>query len=81
MGGPLSAVKKYIRAMKDFPAFRDVEYKWSEGKGHEFPRLQIRVRDEIVTFGVPHEIVVDENGIVGGGEHLSPLQVNELVAQ
>ena len=81
LGGPLSAVKKYIRAMKDFPAFRDVEYKWSEGKGHEFPRLQIRVRDEIVTFGVPHEIVVDDNGIVGGGEHLSPLQVNELVAQ
>ena len=81
LGGPLSAVKKYIRAMKDFPAFRDVEYKWSEGKGHEFPRLQIRVRDEIVTFGAPHEIVVDENGIVGGGEHLSPLQVNELVAQ
>jgi UPF0176 protein len=81
LGGPLSGVKKYIRAMKDFPAFRDMQYKWSEGKGHEFPRLQIRVRDEIVTFGVPHEIVVDDNGIVGGGEHLSPLQVNELVAQ
>lgn len=81
LGGPLSGVKKYIRAMKDFPAFRDVQYKWSEGKGDEFPRLQIRVRDEIVTFGVPHEIVVDNNGIVGGGEHLSPLQVNEIVAQ
>ena len=57
-----------------------MEYKWSEGNGDEFPRLQVRVRDEIVTFGVPEEIVVDENGIVGGGVHISPAEVNELVA-
>ena len=66
--------------MKDFAPFKDMQYKWSEGNGDEFPRLQVRVRDEIVTFGVPEEIVVDENGIVGGGIHLSPAEVNELVA-
>ena len=42
-------------------------------------RLSIRVRDEIVTFGVPEEIQVDENGIVGGGTHLKPEEVNQLV--
>ena len=66
--------------MKDFAPFKDMQYKWSEGRGDEFPRLQVRVRDEIVTFGVPEEIVVDETGIVGGGIHLSPAEVNELVA-
>ena len=80
VGGSLNQVKRYIRVMKDFAPFKDMQYKWSEGRGDEFPRLQIRVRDEIVTFGVPEEIVVDENGIVGGGIHLSPAEVNELVA-
>ena len=80
VGGTLNQVKRYIRVMKDFAPFKDMQYKWSEGQGDEFPRLQVRVRDEIVTFGVPEEIVVDENGIVGGGLHLSPAEVNELVA-
>jgi UPF0176 protein len=80
VGGSLSQVKRYIRVMKDFAPFKSMEYKWSEGNGDEFPRLQVRVRDEIVTFGVPEEIVVDENGIVGGGIHLSPTEVNDLVA-
>ena len=80
VGGSLNQVKRYIRVMKDFAPFKDMQYKWSEGNGDEFPRLQVRVRDEIVTFGVPEEIVVDENGIVGGGIHLSPAEVNELVA-
>jgi UPF0176 protein len=80
VGGSLNQVKRYIRVMKDFAPFKDMQYKWSEGNGDEFPRLQVRVRDEIVTFGVPEEIVVDENGIVGGGVHLSPAEVNELVA-
>ena len=65
VGGSLNQVKRYIRVMKDFAPFKDMRYKWSEGHGDEFPRLQVRVRDE--------------NGIVGGGIHLSPAEVNELV--
>ena len=49
-----------------------MEFKWSDGGKDDFPDLQIKVRDEIVTFGVPDEIVVDENGVVGGGVHLKP---------
>ena len=66
VGGSLESIKKYLRVTKEFPAFKDIDFKWSEGKGDEFPRLTIRVRDEIVTFGVPEKIQVDENGIVGG---------------
>ena len=58
-----------------------MEFKWSDGGEDDFPDLQIKVRDEIVTFGVPDEIIVDENGVVGGGVHLKPEEVNALVAK
>jgi len=54
-------------------------FKWSEGAGDDFPKLSVKVRDEIVAFKAVDEIKVDENGIVGGGKHLSPQAVNDLV--
>ena len=81
VGGPIDAIKKYRRITREFPAFKDIDFKWSDGIGDDFPRLAVRVRDEIVTFGVPDEIILDANGIVGGGKHLSPTEVNELVEQ
>lgn len=47
----------------------------------DFPRLSVKVRDELVAFGIPDETVVDERGVVGGGTRLSPQEVNELVAE
>ena len=81
LGGDMSALKKYVRQTKEFPGFRKIDFKWSEGVGDEFPRLVIRVRDEIVTFGKPEEIIVNQDGIVGGGTHLKPHEVNKLVEQ
>ncbi len=81
VGGSLSSIKKYVRVTKEFPAFKTIDFKWSNGIGDDFPRIEIRVRDEIVTFGVPDEIKVDENGIIGGGVHLKPTEVNQLVAE
>ncbi|MGO3146790.1 MAG: tRNA uridine(34) hydroxylase [Leucobacter sp.] len=46
----------------------------------DFPKLSVKVRDELVAFGIPDETVVDARGVVGGGKHLSPKAVNELVA-
>lgn len=74
-------MKKYIRVTKSYPSFKTMEFKWSDGGKDDFPDLQIKVRDEIVTFGVPDEIVVDENGVVGGGIHLKPEEVNALVSE
>jgi UPF0176 protein len=80
LGGDMSALKKYVRQTKQYPGFRHIDFKWSDGIGSEFPRLRIRVRDEIVSFGAPGELKVDENGVIGGGIHLEPRQVHELVA-
>ena len=81
VGGLMTNVKKYVRTTKEFAPFKEIDFKWSEGEGDEFPRLEIRVRDEIVTFGASNEIVVDQTGVVGGGVHLKPGEVNQLVAE
>lgn len=75
----MSALKKYVRATKEYPGFKKIDFKWSDGKGNDFPRLQIRVRDELVAFGNPDELVVDADGVVGGGVHLRADQVDKLV--
>lgn len=77
----MTNIKKYLRATKEFAPFKEIDFKWSEALGDEFPRLVIRVRDEIVTFGEPDEIIVNQDGVVGGGVHLKPSEVNELVAR
>jgi UPF0176 protein len=80
LGGDMSALKKYVRQTKEFAGFRKIDFKWSDGTGNDFPRLRVRVRDELVAFGVPDELVVDAKGVVGGGKHLKPKEVDQLVA-
>ena len=79
VGGELTAVKKYVRKTREYPPFKDIDFKWSEGTGNDFPRLSVKVRDEIVSFGAPGELRVDANGVVGGGTRLTPQQLHALV--
>jgi UPF0176 protein len=79
VGGHIDDVKAYIKATKSYPSFKTTQFKWSDGTGRDFPRLSVKVRDEIVSFGVPGELKVDEKGVVGSGKHLKPEQVHELV--
>lgn len=86
LGGDLPALKKWVRSFRCYPAFKDADIKWSEGTGLDdaglsvdFPKLSVKVRDEIVSFGAPGELRVDEHGVVGGGARLSPDALHELV--
>ena len=81
LGGDMDDLKKYVHKTKLYPGFKKTEFKWSGGTGNDFPRLQVRVRDELVAFGDPNIIEVDENGVVGGGVHLRPEEVDALVAE
>ncbi|WP_382309122.1 rhodanese-related sulfurtransferase [Herbiconiux sp. UC225_62] len=95
LGGELDAVKRYVRKTREFTPFAELDVKWSEGTGLEespaskhtpyrastdFPRLSVKVRDEIVSFGAPGELRVDAHGVVGGGVKLQPAELHELVA-
>ncbi len=79
VGGEINAVKQYVKATREYPAFKKMDIKWSEGGAEDFPRLSVKVRDEIVSFGAPGELKVDGNGVVGGGTHLRPEELHELV--
>lgn len=81
LGGDITALKRYVRKTKEYPGFKKIDFKWSDGTGKDFPRLRVRVRDELVAFGAPDEIQVDVNGVVNGGKHLKPYEVNKLVEE
>ncbi|WP_431246228.1 rhodanese-related sulfurtransferase [Leifsonia xyli] len=85
LGGELDALKRYLRVTKEHRSLRGLEAKWSEGSGLnadgtslDFPRLSVKVREEIVSFGAPDELVVDEDGVVGGGTRLDPEALHAL---
>lgn len=79
VGGDMDDLKAYIKATKEFTGFKDTVFKWSDGTRDDFPRMSVKVRDEIVAFDAADELMVDQNGVVGGGVHLKPRQVHELV--
>jgi UPF0176 protein len=79
VGGHMDDLRKYIKHTKGYPGFKKIAFKWSQGTGNEFNRMYVTLKDELVSFGIPDEIEVDENGVIGGGQHLRPEQVHELV--
>ena len=81
LGGEISRLKKYTKATKEFLGFKGIDFKWSDGTGNDFPRLMVKVKPELVTFGTPYQIKVDKRGVVGGGIHLKPPQVHKLVEE
>ncbi len=81
VGGDQDDLKRYIKTFKEFTGFKNTVFKWSEGGREDFPRMSVKVRSEIVAFGAANELKIDESGVVGGGVHLKPSAVNELVRQ
>ncbi len=79
VGGELEDLKKYVKATKEYPGFKDILWKWSDGGRENFPRMSVKVKNELVAFESYDEVAVDENGVVGTGPHLKPHEVNELV--
>ena len=81
LGGDINDLKKYIRQTRSYEGLAKMKFKWSDGTGNDFPKLSVKVRPELVAFGNPNEIKVDKNGVIGGGVHLKPFEVDELVAK
>lgn len=79
LGGEINELKQYVKNTRSYAPFRKADIKWSAGQGNEFPRLSVKVRDELVTFTVPEEVKVGESGVIGGGQHLSPEDLHTLM--
>jgi UPF0176 protein len=81
LSGKMADLKKYVSATREYPGFKEMPFKWSDGSGNEFPRLSIKVKSELVAFGDPDVIEVDENGVIGGGIHIRPDQLETLMQE
>jgi predicted sulfurtransferase len=77
VGGSDLSIDRYTTIMRSDSLFSDVDFKSSEGDASCFPRLQIKVRDEIVRLGIDPKAVTAQNG----GQHLKPQEVHELLGQ
>lgn len=58
LGGNIEDLKSYKRAMNETETFKNIEYKWSSGSRDDFPKLSIKVRDELVTLAPDEEFDV-----------------------
>lgn len=76
LGGSLEETNLYITAMHNDARFKDIVFKKSAGCKEDFPRLQIKIKPEIVRLGIDSRELTAENG----GEHLSPEQFHELLS-
>lgn len=80
VGGDIDDLKGYVKETKKLPGFRDIVFKWSDGSREDFPRLRVRHRRELVGFkNSDDEFDVDMDGVVGGGKHIKPHEVNNMV--
>lgn len=80
VGGEMDDLKAYVKATKQYAGFKDIVFKWSDGAREDFPRMSVKTRRELVGFqNSEDEFDVDNNGVIGGGVHLKPDEVHELV--
>ncbi|MDO8452518.1 MAG: rhodanese-related sulfurtransferase [bacterium] len=73
--GTPESVREYCKALKSDPRFADVHIKKSEGNGKTFPKLSIKVRDEIV--GSHFERDVNPTKVTG--KYITAEELHELI--
>lgn len=81
LGGNLKSLRQYKSEMNKSVVFKGITYKWSESKGDDFPKLSVKVKPELVAFGVPDEVEVDDKGVKNGGKHLKPEALHQLIEE
>lgn len=68
--------EKYIKEISQDPCFTNIDFKKSAGTGKAFPKLSIKVREEIVS-GHLKDVDVNPNQITG--KYLSPEQLHKWI--
>lgn len=61
--GRVEETEKYIKKMQADQRFKDIHFKRSKGNGNAFPKISVKVRDEIVALNLNHDI--DPNKLTG----------------
>lgn len=77
LGGVREHVERFKHIMSEHPLFGGIDFKESPGSADDFPRMQVKVRNEIVALGIAPETLT----VADGGKHLTPAQTHELITQ
>ena len=75
VSGTYEETEKYRDAMHGDPLTTEMEFKIDPAEDHVFPKLSIKIREEIVTLGLEPEEDIDPNELTG--EKLSPREFYE----
>lgn len=81
INGTLEGLTKDTRAYRRFlnakKGFKTIHWKISEGNGHAFPRLSVKVRDEIVSLSLKKTKETDVDPRKTTGKHLPPEKLKQ----
>jgi predicted sulfurtransferase len=75
LGGSETAIQKYKHLMSVHSLFGNIDFKESSGDQSCFPKMQIKIKKEIVRLDIDPSIVTAEKG----GIHLKPDEVHSLL--
>ena len=73
--GTVDATEEYINIMSENPKFKDIHWKRSQGDGKAFPRVSVKVRDEIVSLSLG-DFDFDPNDITG--EYITAEELHDM---
>src|SRR3990172_10324624 len=76
VGGETKAIERYKVVMSKHELFGDIDFKESFGDASYFPKMEIKIKNEVVHLGLSPEEITAHNT----GTHLNPDQVHELLA-
>ena len=83
VSGTFENTQAYVEAMNSDPLTAAMEFKIDPAESHVFPKLSVKVREEIVTLGLPKEEDIDPNEVTGDrlspSEWLEAMQEEEVV--
>lgn len=76
VSGSEESIETYIKAMDAHELFSEIDFKDGESEESAFPKLQVKVKNEIVNLGLdPEKVTVKDSG-----RRLTPDEIHELLA-
>lgn len=76
LAGEMDNIKEYIKEMNLHPELKKIKYKWSEGGESDFPRLSVKVKDELVSLASGEDF-----DVFNSTKGLSPKQWHKYIEE
>ncbi|MBN4064991.1 rhodanese-related sulfurtransferase [Dehalococcoides mccartyi] len=76
ISGLAPAVQTVLDHLQSWPGIHDIEVKYSYSENLNFNRMKVKIKEEIVTMGVPH---IDP--VANAGTYVDPADWNELISR